>query len=74
MSDRVHSFIVVLDRNFRADDAAATCAAIAQLRGVIDVVPNVADFQFAVAASRAKQAVREAVDEALDNLETRRDG
>lgn len=43
MTDRYNAYIVVLDRDIRSDDAEATIAAIKQIRGVLAVMPNVAD-------------------------------
>lgn len=55
MTDRVHSFQVVLDKNMRIDDAEAIKNALLQVKGVIDVQANVADFVSTMAESRAKQ-------------------
>jgi hypothetical protein len=54
MTDRFNSFIVVLDRDLREDDAAATIAALEQIKGVIKVTPNVVDMESIVAESRVR--------------------
>lgn len=43
MSDRIDCIVVVLEHDVRDDDATATCDAIRQIRGVLSVVPHVAD-------------------------------
>lgn len=41
MTDRVNSFVVVLEKNMRDDDAQCIANAISHLRGVIEVTANV---------------------------------
>ena len=41
MTDRHSGYVVVLDKDVREDDAQPIIAAIKQIRGVADVVPNV---------------------------------
>lgn len=55
MSDRVNSFLVVLETDMHEDEAKRTLDAIMQIRGVISVTPNVADV---VADSVARSRVR----------------
>lgn len=55
MTDRYHSFTVVLERDTRDDDAQDLLTALRQFRGVADVVPNVASLESQVALSRARQ-------------------
>jgi hypothetical protein len=43
MTDRYVTFTVVLEREIRSDDAEPILQAIRQIRGVADVVPQVAD-------------------------------
>lgn len=54
MTDRLNGLTVVLERDIRDDDAEGLIAAIKQLRGVLDVVPHVADFAAHVAGERAR--------------------
>lgn len=54
MSDRFHSLAVVLEKDIRDDDAKQIMTAICQLRGVILVTGNVADFDSHMAEVRAK--------------------
>lgn len=59
MTDRYHSFTVVLDRDIREDDAEEIMKAIAMFRNVISVKGNVADPTSAMAEVRAKHELRE---------------
>lgn len=43
MTDRYNALLVVLEQDIRDDDAEATIAAIRQIKGVLDVTPNVVD-------------------------------
>lgn len=54
MTNRYNALTVVLETDIREDDAEALIVAIQQLRGVRDVVPNVADVNSMVAESRAR--------------------
>lgn len=54
MTDRFNGFIVVLEENLRSDDAESTINAIRHIKGVLDVIPNVADFNSAVAEQRVR--------------------
>ena len=54
MTDRYNAFIVILESNIRDDEAQQTIDAIKQIRGVLDVVPHVADSNTAIAEARAK--------------------
>lgn len=58
MTDRFHSLTVVLETDLREDDAEAVMAAIAQLRGVIQVTGMVADPAAYMAEQRAKRDLR----------------
>ncbi len=54
MSDRIHSFTVVLEKDLRADDDAKPIMdAVRQLRGVISVTANVSDITSHMAEQRA---------------------
>lgn len=57
MTDRVNSFLVVLDRDMRDDDAEAVLTALRMVKHVIAVTPNVATFSDVVAASRARREI-----------------
>ena len=67
MTDRLHSVTVVLDHDYRDDDAEALILAIMQFRGVIGVKGNVADSESYMAATRAKSELRKALFRALDS-------
>jgi hypothetical protein len=61
MTDRFHSLTVVLEADIRDDDAAPLMNAIRQLRGVLSVAGNVADFQTHMAEERARNELRSAL-------------
>lgn len=54
MTDRLNALTVILERDIRVDDAEPIIAAIKMLKGVGDVVPHVADIEFASAEWRAR--------------------
>lgn len=58
MTDRVHSLIVVFDKDFREDDAEALVDAIQMLRGVIQVRPIVGTPEHYAAREQAKADLR----------------
>ena len=55
MTDRYNYLTVALERDTRDDDAEALIAAIRQLRGVMDVQPNIADAAQWLAEERARR-------------------
>ncbi len=54
MTDRLNGVFVTFERDIRTDDAEGLIAAIRQLRGVLDVAPNVSDYGTHVAQTRAR--------------------
>lgn len=54
MTDRIHSFQIVLEKNIRDDDSEGIINAIRHIRGVADVIPLIADSVSAMAEARAK--------------------
>lgn len=54
MTDRIHSFTVILENNIREDDAQATINAIKQLKGVLDVKGNTDIVAVATAEARVR--------------------
>lgn len=66
MTDRLRSVLVVLDRDYRDDDAEPILAAIRQIRGVREVAPRVEDAGAYVAVSTARAEVRRQIREAVD--------
>lgn len=54
MTDRYNALTVVLEQDTRDDDAQALIQAIAQLRGVLKVEPNVARVADFVGQERAR--------------------
>jgi hypothetical protein len=61
MSNRYHSLAVVLEKDIRDDDAKQIMTAICQLRGVIQVTGNVADFDSHMAETRARTELGEKI-------------
>ncbi len=54
MTDRIHAFTVVLDKDIREDDVEIVTNAIRMIRHVIDVREHVADLDSHVAAMRVR--------------------
>jgi len=54
MTDRFNAFLVILAHDIREDDAQATINAIKQIKGVLDVQPQVVDYAEVIAESRLK--------------------
>ena len=54
MTDRYNYLIVGLEKDVRQDDAQDIIAAIKQLRGVLNVKPNVSNSDAWIAAERAR--------------------
>lgn len=52
MTDRVNSFVVILDKDMRIDDAQNTITALQQIKGVISVVPQISSPEDVVHAQR----------------------
>lgn len=71
MSDTVHSITITLERDVHETEAAALCAAVRCLRGVIDATPNVATLDAHVAQVRARIWARKVLNASLDALDTR---
>jgi copper chaperone CopZ len=59
MSDHTVSLTVVLDKDYRVDDAEAIMTAIRMVKGVSSVTANVADIDTHVAYVRAKTDLRD---------------
>ena len=66
MTDRHAGFLVVLERDLRSDDAAATLAALRQVRGVLSVEPIVAVVFGDVAEQRVRHELFRRVLDLLD--------
>lgn len=59
MTDRIKALTVVLDRDYRTDDAEELLIAVRQLKGVLSVTPMVSDSSQEVATVRARQELVE---------------
>lgn len=65
MTDRYSSYTVVLTRDVRSDDAESITNAILMIKGVMSVVPNVADISLHTAQIRVKTELAMACNEAI---------
>lgn len=59
MSDRYYALTVVLEGSIKDEDAEGLIKAIEHLRGVIEVVPLVADAAVFTAQAKARHEMRE---------------
>jgi deferrochelatase/peroxidase EfeB len=59
MTDRVHSLVVVIENDTRVDCVQPLIDAISQLRGVVSVKGEIADFDSHMAEQRARRELRE---------------
>lgn len=69
MSDRYFALTVVLDRNFRDEDAQLLMQAIQMIRGVATVQPHVADPLLLAATQRVRKDLEVRMWEALHGKE-----
>lgn len=65
MTDRIHSFTVVLDENMREEDAEAIANAIRLMRGILSVESNVSDPGQFVAETRVRSELGDKLWEVL---------
>lgn len=61
MTNRLSGLTVVFEKDVREDDAETLINAIRQFRGVLDVVPEVADHVQSIADTRSRTALMEAL-------------
>lgn len=61
MADRIHSLTVVLDRDYRDDDAESIVSAIEMIKGVLSVSGHVSDFDSHMAEERARRELGEKI-------------
>lgn len=54
MTDRISSYIVVLEENVREDDAVRITTALSQIKGVLTVTPHKSNISEVVADSRIR--------------------
>lgn len=59
MTDRVNSFVVILENDIREDDAQEIKSALGMVKGVIRVEENVATVGDLISAHRVKQELSE---------------
>lgn len=58
MTDRVRSFTVILDKEYRVDDFESILNAVSQIRGVAAVEPKVVDNRDRIAQITAATTIR----------------
>lgn len=67
MTDRLNSFIVVLEQDIREDDAQETLIALRNIKGVLDVKPNTTEVNTIIYESRIKTKYRLKLFKALED-------
>ena len=67
-TERFAGFVVVLKKDTKEEDAAATIAAIEQLRGVLTVHPVKGDTSLQIAEIRIKIEMKKKITDALADL------
>lgn len=67
MTDRVHSFIVILENDMREDDAEHTLNALRMVKGVIKVEPVISGPEEHMAYARARFDLTKRIYEALSD-------
>jgi len=65
MSDRTRCLVVVLDEDYRTDDAQSIVDAIKMVRGVVSVRAHVSDITQHVAIETARSELRRKLHEVL---------
>ena len=68
MTARHHSYLVVLEKDVREDDAESTIAAIGHIRGVLSVEPCETNFDSLMAETRAKRELIEMLFDVIHKL------
>jgi hypothetical protein len=66
MTDRVNSFLVVLDKDRRVDDIDAITTALRMVSGVVSVTPMVDDYTDVVARSQLRRELKSRLYDAID--------
>ncbi len=61
MTDRFNALVVVLDRDYRSDDAQAILDAIRMIKGVVAVEGNVLKPDDFIARVRVREEIREKI-------------
>jgi hypothetical protein len=54
MSDYHNAYLVILEHDIRDDQALSTLSAINQIKGVLQVIPQVSDTSYAIARARIR--------------------
>jgi len=54
MTDRINSFCVVLEHDYRDDDAESIKTALGMVKGVLSVEPNISNHSDYIAESRVR--------------------
>lgn len=70
MTDRYNSFLVILDRDIRDDDAQAILTTLKQVRGVVDVKPNISNnFEGVVGQARLANRFKTMIMDFYDSID-----
>lgn len=65
MTDRLKGFVVVLDQDYRVDDAEEIRIALSMVKGVLSVTPSVADYEDLMNRQRIRMELHAKLYEAL---------
>lgn len=68
MTDRVNGLIVTLKNDIRDDDIQAWIKSISMIKGVVSVVPNIADVGEYIARERVRQEFKSKLYELYKSL------
>ncbi len=69
MTDRYNAFIVILERDLRDDDAQDTINAIKQIKGVLDVQPQVSNGSDIVTKMRLRTEIEQKLFSVLRDIQ-----
>lgn len=70
MSDRINGFVVILDKDYKDEDVEQTINAIKQIKGVLEVKPNIVTLDEHIVGERIKiEIVNKIYDFAREILE-----
>lgn len=68
MSDRICSFIVVLERDIRDDDSEHIANALRMVKGVCSVTPTVSDYPVLIAKMQLRNETRTKLFDAIEKI------
>ncbi len=69
MTDRYNAFIVILEKDIRDDDAQSTIDAIKQIKGVLDVQPQISNGSDIVTKLRLRTEIEQKLFSVLRDIQ-----